>query len=311
MLLALAFGIGFVGFGVGGSGGGGVGDIIGDVFGREGDAIPSISSAQGKVNDNPNDPDAYFDLARAFQADQRLEDAAAAYEQVVVLRPDDISALRSLASLYQQDATATLQDALVIEHRAAEAGPVNLALFDPDSTLFEIALAEDPLGEALAEGLSASATPFYADAEVRSARWLDALQRLAALEPASQTIQLEIGQAATLAGDTAAAAQAYLRALEIDPQGPRAPVVRTNLRRLGFFVPGDAQADAQAILEAQGRSGGAIFEDVGEGDGAEIVVGPDGSIGEQVPLGSIGEDPNAPAGGSIGEQQPLDSGDGD
>ena len=122
VLLALAFGIGFVGFGVGGSGGGGVGDIIGDVFGREGDAIPSISSAQGKVNDNPNDPDAYFDLARAFQADQRLEDAAAAYEQVVVLRPDDISALRSLASLYQQDATATLQDALVIEHRAAEAG---------------------------------------------------------------------------------------------------------------------------------------------------------------------------------------------
>ncbi len=185
---------------------------------------------------------------------------------------------------------------------AAEAGPVNLALFDPDATALELQLAEDPLGEALAEGLTNSADVLYIEVEVRAARWLTALQRQAALEQASQTIQLEIGQAASLAGDTDAAAQAYLRALEIDPEGPRAPVIRTALRQLPFSVPGDALADIQAILDAQeGAGGGAIFEQVGEGGGADFDVGPDGSIGERIPLGSIEEDPNDPAEGSVGQ----------
>lgn len=283
-MLALAFGIGFVAFGVGSNlGGGGVADVLGNVFGREGEALPSISEAQAKVSENPSDPEAHADLARVYQAEGQLEKAAAAYEQVIALEPESTSALRALAILYRQDANQALERATALEGRASDARPVNPLFLNPDATPFELELAEDPLGSALAEGLINRAAVVRTDVAERAARWLDALKRLAELEPTSQTLQLEIGQAAALADDRDAATQAYLRALEIDPEGPRAPIIRTSLRQLGFSVPGDAQADIRAILEAQqGTGAGAIFEQDAEG-ADEADLSPETSTDEPAP----------------------------
>lgn len=297
LLLALVFGIGFVGFGVGtGLNGGSVGDILGGVFGAEGDATPSVSEAQGRVDDHPDDPDAYVDLGRAYQAEQQLPEAAAAYEQAAALRPDDTSVLRSLAGVYQADVTADFGRAASLQNDAVNANPQAFILFDPNATAFQIELSDEAIGTALAEGLTSSSDAAYDEVAVRALPWLDTLQRLGALEPASQTIQVQIAQAAELAQQDDVAIAAYLRALEIDSIGPQAPGLRQSLRRLGFAVPGDAAADAELLAQGQhnaGNQGGAIFEQTGGGDapagGATHGGAPSGSIGEQQPIGGIGD----------------------
>src|SRR5215471_1006200 len=65
LFLALVFALGFVGFGVG-AGGIGFGDVIKNAAGGGG---PSVSGAEKRVQENPQDAQAYRDLATAQQAD--------------------------------------------------------------------------------------------------------------------------------------------------------------------------------------------------------------------------------------------------
>src|SRR5438552_1479953 len=69
VLLALAFGIGFVAFGVG-SGSTGIGDILRGNFGGGGTSTSSrIKAPQKKIAHNPNDMTAYVTLSGFYQQD--------------------------------------------------------------------------------------------------------------------------------------------------------------------------------------------------------------------------------------------------
>src|SRR5919201_2140376 len=70
VLLALAFAIGFVAFGVG-SGSTGIGDILrGNFFGGSGNSTSSrIKDQQKQVAAHPNDMEAYLTLATFYQHD--------------------------------------------------------------------------------------------------------------------------------------------------------------------------------------------------------------------------------------------------
>src|SRR5919109_5233096 len=61
VFLALVFAVGFVGFGVG-AGGTGIGDIL---RGGTGSGAPSADDAQKRIDENPNDVQAFRDLATA------------------------------------------------------------------------------------------------------------------------------------------------------------------------------------------------------------------------------------------------------
>src|SRR3712207_788382 len=105
--LALAFALAFVVAGVGTGVGSGFGDYLAELFNRQAatDEV-SVGDAQERVRENPNDANAHRDLANALQNEQRTDEAIAAWETYVRLRPDDSEGLQSLATLYAEKATA-------------------------------------------------------------------------------------------------------------------------------------------------------------------------------------------------------------
>ena len=90
VFLAVALGGGFVLFGVG-AGGTGVGDILRGGGGSNG---PSVSSAQKKTEESPNDVEAWRALSTALQADSKTNEAIEAQKTMVALAPKDTNALR-------------------------------------------------------------------------------------------------------------------------------------------------------------------------------------------------------------------------
>ncbi len=115
LFLALVFALGFVGFGVG-AGGIGFGDVIRDAAGGGGQ--PSISDAEERVLDNPKNAKAFRDLSTAHQAAGNTDEAIDALESYVQLRPKDTDALRELAALYLQKASAAQERAQIYQARA-------------------------------------------------------------------------------------------------------------------------------------------------------------------------------------------------
>jgi hypothetical protein len=80
LLLAIAFAIGFVAFGVGtGVGGTSIGDVLRDLIGRQSTA-GSLEDVQKKAQENPKDADAQLAYANGLQARGRTQEAIAALE---------------------------------------------------------------------------------------------------------------------------------------------------------------------------------------------------------------------------------------
>lgn len=288
VLLAAAFGIGFIGFGVGGQGGGGVADVIGGVFGREGDAQISANKAQENLADNPDDPEARLDFAQALSAEQRFDEAPAAYESYLELEPNDTQALQELALLYQASVGQSIQRAQILQQDALLSDPSTLVLFDPTSTPFTQTLAENELTSRLADAANQEAEAAFDEAADRAGPWLVTIERLAVLSPNSPTLQLQLGQAAEAADDTDKAIAAYIRALELDPGGAASVQVRDRVILIGGEVPDELnQVIDERAAQAQIDPNAPIFEQPGEGGGGGA---PRGSIGEQSPIGSVGED---------------------
>src|SRR6266516_6221494 len=108
LALAFVFAGGFVFFGVG-SGSTGLGDLLRgnfNIFGSNGSSTNSsaVKSALKKTQAHPKDPNAWNDLATAYQTDGTLTEANKAYEHVLKLRPSDIGALQRVAGFYETKA---------------------------------------------------------------------------------------------------------------------------------------------------------------------------------------------------------------
>src|SRR5436190_9981758 len=102
LLLAVIFAGGFVFFGVG-SGSTGLGDLLRgnfNIFGSNNSGSTNssaVKSALKKTQAHPKDPNAWNDLATAYQTDGKLTEANAALEHVLKLKPNDIGALQRVA----------------------------------------------------------------------------------------------------------------------------------------------------------------------------------------------------------------------
>src|SRR5215210_6265860 len=98
VFLALVFTLGFVVFGVGS--GGGIG--LGDLFNNNGNTQSSVSEsgARDRIAKNPNDAEAYRNLATALQTKGDINGAVAALEKYTKLRPRSIEGQTTLAGLY-------------------------------------------------------------------------------------------------------------------------------------------------------------------------------------------------------------------
>ena len=200
LFLAVAFALGFVGFGVG-AGGVGFGDILAGSGGSSG--IPSISDAQKRVDENPKDAQAFRDLATAYQAKSQTKDAIEALESYVSLRPKDSDALRELASMYLvqvTDAQQRYQIAKFRESFLATSGPVLQSI-----TLGGRPLDLDPISSAVSQVISQDTNAALSDAQSAASNAVSTYKKIVALTPNDPTVQLELGEAARNAGDTATA----------------------------------------------------------------------------------------------------------
>jgi tetratricopeptide (TPR) repeat protein len=232
LVLAFVFAGGFVFFGVG-SGSTGIGDLLRgnfNIFGSNGGTTNSsaVKSALKKTQANPKDPNAWKDLAAAYQTDGKLNDANKAYEHVLTLRPNDLSALQSVASHYEITAQNKATEAQNLQAQA----PLTLGNVLGVSSASQVGqlLNQDTATQQVTQkaqaALTESNTALQKDAQL--------YKRIAKLQPDDVNTQYHYAQLADLTGDTTAAVAAYKKVVKLAPTDPSAQQAR---QRIAVLAP--------------------------------------------------------------------------
>lgn len=226
VFLALVFGIGFVGFGVG-AGGTGIGDIL---RGGGTSGVPSASDARKRTERNPKDAQAWRDLATALQTDGKTADAITALNRYVALRPREPDALRELAGLYLASGTEKQRAVQVVQLQAAYADPG--ASFP--GTLFSNGqpILTDRISQSLSTQSSARLSEAATAANIAFGQAVGTYQQLVRLQPNDPNVQLELASTAQQAGNLQVAIDAYRRFLALAPFDANAAIVKQQLKRL-------------------------------------------------------------------------------
>ena len=230
VFLAAVFALGFVGFGVG-AGGVGFGDIL---KGGGGSGVPSASSAQKRIDENPNDAQAYRDLATAYEAKNDTNAAIGALESYTRLRPKSVEALRELAGLYLRQASDAQQRLQVAQLRAAYLAPGAAVL--GSLTLGQKPLSIDPINSAVNSQVSQATNQAATEVQTAAQNAVSAYKKVAAAvhgKGEKAQAELNVAEIAQQTGDTTSAIAAYKAFLKLTPNDPNAPDVKRALKQLG------------------------------------------------------------------------------
>lgn len=232
LALAIAFGGGFLVFGVG-AGGSGIGDYIAELLNRDTVSGPSIEDAQEKLARNSNDAEAHLELAQAYQARGRVDDAIGAYERYTGLRPQDTSALQALAALYGQKVAVAQREADIANAQAQEA---TLEQQLAPSSPFLQELARNRVSESVATRARTRAQ--LAEQRVQRFARLETsiYERLTLLVEDDPTLYLQLALAAERSQDYASAIAAYEQYLEASPDDPSEEQIRDRIKQLEPFA---------------------------------------------------------------------------
>ena len=230
LALAIVFAGGFVFFGVG-SGSTGLGDLLRgnfNIFGSNGGSTNSsaVKAALKKTQENPKDPNAWNDLATAYQTDGKLTQANTALEHLLKLRPNDIDALQRVAGFYETKATTKDTEARTLQSQA----PLSLANVLGVSSASQIgqALSSDPTSQQLTQKAQAA----FAESSAAIQKDAQLYKRIATLQPDDVNTQLHYAQLADLTGDSAAALKAYKRVVKLAPTDPAAAQAKQRIKVL-------------------------------------------------------------------------------
>jgi tetratricopeptide (TPR) repeat protein len=230
LLLALAFGIGFVAFGVGtGVGGTSIGDVLRDIIGQR-SASSSLDDAQKKAQENPRDADAQLAYANALQARGRTQEAIAALEAYTSLKPKDTDALRQLANLWGSLASRARDEQQLAAAQASEAN-ASASIANPNSPFLQD-VEQNKIAQTLAEQANARASAAGQRAQQASAREQKVYEQLTLLIPDDPSVFLSLGFAAQQANDLKSAVAAYEQFLKLAPDDPSAATVKQQLQFL-------------------------------------------------------------------------------
>jgi tetratricopeptide (TPR) repeat protein len=230
VFLALAFALGFVGFGVG-AGGVGFGDIL---KGGGGSGVPSLSSSQKRIDKNPNDAQAYRDLATAYEAKNDTDGAISALESLTRLKPKNVDALRELAGLYLRKASDAQQRAQDAQLRANYLAPGAAVL--GSFTLDKKPLTVDPINSAVSSLVSQDVNQALGDEQSAAQNAVGTYKKIAAAasnKGEKAQAELNLAEIAQQIGDTKNAIAAYKAFLRLTPNDPNAPDVKRVLKQLG------------------------------------------------------------------------------
>jgi tetratricopeptide (TPR) repeat protein len=243
VFLAVIFGLGYVIFNVGGSiPGTGLGDVL-QGLGQGTSSGPSVSDAQSKIEDHPNDPTGYHELSTALQRDGKNEEAIDPLTRYLQFRPRDRAALSQLASLYLTQGRRHQEDAIraQIQLQQLTGGDV----FQPgQSSQFGQRFGQGQITSILANDVNQRLTQESIAAQQAYQNATRAYKSLINVIPDNEEAQqpslfLQEGFAAQSGGDYKSAIAAYKRFLEVAPDSPNAAGVRAQIKQL------EAQLKAQ------------------------------------------------------------------
>jgi tetratricopeptide (TPR) repeat protein len=244
LLLAIAFGIGFVAFGVGtGVGGTSIGDVLRDFLGRQ-DTGGSIEDARKDALAHPKDADVQLAYVNALQARGRTQEAIAALEAYTALKPKDIDALRQLANLWGSVANEARQEQQVATAQATEASAAS-SIAAPDSDFLR-EVEQNKIAQTLAQQANARASAAASRASSAAGSQQRVYEQLTLLIPDDPSIFLSLGIAAQEANDAESAIAAYQTFLSLTPNDPSAAQVKQQIEFL------KQQLKANPLLQQSG-----------------------------------------------------------
>lgn len=235
LVLAVAFALTFAFLGVG-SGSTGISGALQNFFSFGGSSGTSTKGLLDKVNEHPQDAADWRSLATAYETDHETAQAIVALERYTVLKPKDSSALQELAAQYTSLAQTDETQAENAETLAQTAN-TGTSFAPPSTTPFGKAFGDtnslgDPLATSVATTETSIANTAFEDVAQLEQKAEGAYQKLAKLTPNDASIQVELGEAAESANDTATAIVAFRKFLKLAPDDPLAPQVRSALSQL-------------------------------------------------------------------------------
>ena len=234
LLLAIAFGGGFLIFGVG-AGGSGIGDYVADLLNRPVSTDgPGLEEAREAVAENPENAQARLALARAAQREGQIDEAIGAYERYRAIRPRDEDALRSLSALYGQKVAEAQRRAAVATNEAQEASLPQT--FAPEDSPFLQEITGNAISERVSARAEARAQAANAEAQRLSNLQLDIYRDLILLVDDEPLLFLQLAQASENAQDYESAVAAYEQFLELAPNNPNAEQIEQRVDALKTFI---------------------------------------------------------------------------
>jgi tetratricopeptide (TPR) repeat protein len=230
LLLAIAFAIGFVAFGVGtGVGGTSIGDVLRDLIGQRSSST-SLDDVRKKAQEHPKDADAQLAYATALQARGRTQEAIDALERYTALQPKDTDALRQLANLWGSVANKASQGEEIARAQAAEVSATE-SFAQPNSQFLQD-VEQNKIAQTLAQQANARASAAQSRAQSAYAHEQQVYESLTLLIPDDPSIFLSLGISAQQAADYQSALAAYKQFLTLAPNDPSAPQVKQQVALL-------------------------------------------------------------------------------
>jgi tetratricopeptide (TPR) repeat protein len=247
VFLAVVFGLGYVIFNVGGTiPGTGFADVLTGL--GQGTSGPSVGDAEQKIEDEPNNPQGYLDLANALQRDQRTSEAVQPLTRYLQFRPKDRAALSQLAGIYLTQAQNAQDRAQLAQFQLQQVTGGDL--FVPgQSSQFGQQFGTGQISGLQAGELNQQITTGYTEAQQAYQNATRTYKNLVSATPRPEqadqpSIFLQLGFAAQSGGDLNEAVSAYKRFLEVAPDSANAAGVRTQIKQLEAAIK--AQASQQA-----------------------------------------------------------------
>jgi tetratricopeptide (TPR) repeat protein len=240
VLLILAFGLGFVLFGVGSSNVSGLSDIFNGIRGN-GSGQPSVKKAEKETAQHPQSATAWHDLATAYETKGDLSAAIGAWQEYTTLRPKSVEGWTQLATDYSQQLNEQRSAAQAAQADAQNAQSTTFG--PPPSSALGRALAN--VSNPISQAVSGDAGQRYQSAidalRTTADRRVTAYGQVARLSPTEPAAQLQLADAATDAGNASVAITAYAKFIKLAPDDNQVPYAKSQIKTLQSQLAASSQ----------------------------------------------------------------------
>jgi tetratricopeptide (TPR) repeat protein len=211
VFLALSFAVGFTVFGVGG-GGLGLGDILqGNGTSAGG---PSVGDARKKID--KGDLTAYKELADAYRNENKTDDAIAAGEQYLKVRPKDYEYMKTVAADYEGRAARNRDEATAVQDSVTAS--TGGATFTPaQSSKLGRALGTPRIDQELQTAANQRLTELYSGMQSSYARATQLYRSVAAANPKDLLVLQLLANSAYQSRDNQTAIDASQKVIKLAP----------------------------------------------------------------------------------------------